>query len=49
MTLLEAGPRLAGRVLPERLSDVLLELHRRQGVNVQLNVAIETVLGAPAC
>ncbi|WP_248767290.1 MULTISPECIES: FAD-dependent oxidoreductase [unclassified Pseudomonas] len=46
VTLLEAGSRLAGRVLPERLSSVLLELHRRQGVDVRLNVAIETVLGA---
>ncbi|WP_213941383.1 FAD-dependent oxidoreductase [Pseudomonas sp. dw_612] len=46
VTLLEAGPRLAGRVLPERLSDVLLALHRRQGVDIRLNVNIETVLGA---
>nr|WP_180207114.1 FAD-dependent oxidoreductase [Pseudomonas sp. SbOxS1]NYU07404.1 FAD-dependent oxidoreductase [Pseudomonas sp. SbOxS1] len=46
VTLLEAGPRLAGRVLPERLSSVLLELHRLQGVDVRLNVAIETVQGA---
>jgi NADPH-dependent 2,4-dienoyl-CoA reductase/sulfur reductase-like enzyme len=45
VTLLEAGPRLAGRVLPERLSSVLLELHRSQGVDVRLNVAIETVQG----
>ncbi|MFJ2363453.1 NAD(P)/FAD-dependent oxidoreductase [Pseudomonas sp. NPDC087697] len=46
VTLLEAGPRLAGRVLSERLSTVLLELHRRQGVDVRLNVAIEAVQGA---
>ncbi|HEF4758272.1 TPA: FAD-dependent oxidoreductase [Pseudomonas putida] len=46
VTLLEAGPRLAGRVLPQRLSSVLLELHRRQGVDVRLDVAIETVQGA---
>jgi NADPH-dependent 2,4-dienoyl-CoA reductase/sulfur reductase-like enzyme len=46
VTLLEAGPRLAGRVLPERLSTVLLELHRSQGVDVRLNVAIEAVQGA---
>jgi NADPH-dependent 2,4-dienoyl-CoA reductase/sulfur reductase-like enzyme len=45
VTLLEAGPRLAGRVLPERLSSVLLELHRSQGVDVRLNVAIEAVQG----
>ncbi|MFW0754859.1 NAD(P)/FAD-dependent oxidoreductase [Pseudomonas sp. H11T01] len=46
VTLLEAGPRLAGRVLPERLSSVLLELHRSQGVDVRLNVAIEAVQGS---
>ena len=45
VTVLEAGPRLAGRVLPERLSSVLLEMHRRQGVQVRLNVSIEAVLG----
>ena len=45
VTLLEAGPRLAGRVLPERLSGVLLDLHRARGVDVRLNVAIEAVLG----
>ncbi|VVO35235.1 NAD(P)/FAD-dependent oxidoreductase [Pseudomonas fluorescens] len=45
VTLLEAGPRLAGRVLPERLSGVLLDLHRSQGVDVRLNVAIEAVQG----
>jgi NADPH-dependent 2,4-dienoyl-CoA reductase/sulfur reductase-like enzyme len=45
VTLLEAGPRLAGRVLPEQLSSVLLELHRSQGVDVRLNVVIEAVQG----
>jgi NADPH-dependent 2,4-dienoyl-CoA reductase/sulfur reductase-like enzyme len=45
VTLLEAGPRLAGRVLPERVSSALLELHRRQGVDVRLNVGIESVQG----
>ncbi len=45
VTLLEAGPRLAGRVLPEQLSSVLLDLHRSRGVDVRLNVAIEAVQG----
>ncbi|WP_433739908.1 NAD(P)/FAD-dependent oxidoreductase [Pseudomonas putida] len=45
VTLLEAGPRLAGRVLPERLSSALLELHRHHGVDVRLNVVIEMVQG----
>lgn len=45
VTLLEAGPRLAGRVLPEQLSSVLQELHRSKGVDVRLNVAIEAVQG----
>lgn len=48
VTVLEAGPRLAGRVLPERVSSALLELHRRQGVEVRLNAAIEAVLGSSA-
>lgn len=48
VTLLEAGPRLAGRVLPERVSSALLELHRSQGVEVRLNVVIEAVLGTDA-
>ncbi|WLH65232.1 NAD(P)/FAD-dependent oxidoreductase [Pseudomonas sp. FP2300] len=45
VTLLEAGPRLAGRVLPEAISQALLELHRQQGVDVRLNVALEFVQG----
>ncbi|MDY0836775.1 MULTISPECIES: NAD(P)/FAD-dependent oxidoreductase [unclassified Pseudomonas] len=45
VTVLEAGSRLAGRVLPERASGALLELHRKQGVDVRLNVAIEAVQG----
>lgn len=45
VTLLEAGPRLAGRVLPERLSAALLELHVRNGVDVRLNVSIEALQG----
>lgn len=46
VTLLEAGPRLAGRVLPQRLSDALLALHRSHGVDVRLNVVIEAVQGS---
>ncbi|RMQ40893.1 putative protein-dependent dehydrogenase [Pseudomonas cichorii] len=46
VTLLEAGPRLAGRVLPERLSAALLELHRSNGVDVLLKVTIEAIQGA---
>jgi len=45
VTLLEAGPRLAGRVLPQRLSEALLALHRGQGVDVRLGVVIEAVEG----
>ncbi|MDN5485833.1 MAG: FAD-dependent oxidoreductase, partial [Pseudomonas sp.] len=43
VTLLEAGPRLAGRVLPSVISDALLALHREQGVDVRLNVALECI------
>ena len=43
VTVLEAGPRLAGRVLPPVISQALLELHREQGVDVRLNVALEYI------
>lgn len=43
VTVLEAGPRLAGRVLPPIISDALLALHRAQGVDVRLNVALESI------
>ena len=43
VTVLEAGPRLAGRVLPPVISEALLNLHRQQGVNVRLNVALESI------
>ncbi len=43
VTLLEAGPRLAGRVLPAAISDALLTLHREQGVDVRLNAALECI------
>lgn len=43
VTVLEAGPRLAGRVLPPVISEALLDLHRDQGVDVRLNVALESV------
>ncbi|MBV4481702.1 NAD(P)/FAD-dependent oxidoreductase [Pseudomonas khavaziana] len=43
VTLLEAGPRLAGRVLPAPISAALLALHREQGVDVRLNVAVECI------
>ncbi|RMR52276.1 Pyridine nucleotide-disulfide oxidoreductase domain-containing protein [Pseudomonas syringae pv. actinidiae] len=46
VTLLEAGPRLAGRVLPEEVSRALLDLHRQHGVDVQLNVVLEGVQGS---
>ncbi len=43
VTLLEAGPRLAGRVLPAVISDALLALHREQGVDVRLNATLECI------
>lgn len=45
VTLLEAGDRLAARVLPARLSTALLELHRQHGVDVRLSVSIAAVQG----
>jgi len=43
VTVLEAGPRLAGRVLPPVISQALVQLHREQGVDVRLNVALESI------
>ncbi|OPA84535.1 pyridine nucleotide-disulfide oxidoreductase [Pseudomonas fluorescens] len=43
VTVLEAGPRLAGRVLSPIISEALLNLHRRQGVEVRLNVALASL------
>lgn len=43
VTVLEAGPRLAGRVLPPAISEALLNLHREHGVDVRLNVALESI------
>ncbi len=45
VTVLEAGPRLAGRVLPADLGDALLALHRAQGVDVRLNARVEAFEG----
>jgi 3-phenylpropionate/trans-cinnamate dioxygenase ferredoxin reductase subunit len=46
VTVLEAGPRLAARALPERLSEALLTLHRRMGVSIHLSAQIERFHGA---
>ncbi|WP_213878742.1 FAD-dependent oxidoreductase [Pseudomonas sp. dw_358] len=47
VTLVEAGPRLAGRALPAQISDRLLALHRERGVDVRLDVGLERLLGSP--
>ncbi len=43
VTVLEAAPRLLGRVLPPLLSDWYAELHRGHGVDVQLGVQIASI------
>ena len=43
VTLLEAGPRLLGRVAGEALSDFYAAEHRRQGVDVRLGVQVEAL------
>ncbi|RRW40403.1 pyridine nucleotide-disulfide oxidoreductase [Pseudomonas luteola] len=48
VTLLEAGPRLASRVLPERISAELLAVHQNKGVDVRLGVRIEELIGESA-
>ncbi len=45
VTLLEAGPRLAGRVVSPRLSAALLYLHREHGVEVHLDTGLQDVSG----
>jgi 3-phenylpropionate/trans-cinnamate dioxygenase ferredoxin reductase component len=45
VTVLEAGPRLAARALPERVSQTLLDLHRDRGVTVHLGAQIERFQG----
>lgn len=45
VTVLEAGTRLAARALPERVSQALLELHRRQGVVIHLSAHIQAFHG----
>ncbi len=50
VTVLEAAPRLLGRVLPPDMSDWYAALHRRHGVEVVLNARIagvDTEPGAP--
>jgi len=45
VTLLEAADRLAARVLPPRVSEALLALHREQGVDIRLGVQLQSVEG----
>lgn len=45
VTVLEAGPRLAGRALPQAVSEQLLALHRERGVDVRLNVTLHSLRG----
>jgi 3-phenylpropionate/trans-cinnamate dioxygenase ferredoxin reductase component len=45
VTLVEAAPRLGARVLPPMASDILLGLHQRNGVDVQLSCVVDSVDG----
>ena len=44
VTVIEAAPRLMARAVSPLLSDFFLDVHRRQGVDVVLNTAVEQVL-----
>lgn len=46
VTLLELQPRLLGRVAGKTLANFFLEEHRRQGVDVRLETAVERIEGA---
>jgi 3-phenylpropionate/trans-cinnamate dioxygenase ferredoxin reductase subunit len=48
VTLLEAAPRLVGRVVAEETSAFYLDAHRRRGVEVVLNARIARILGGDA-
>ncbi|MEN9612348.1 MAG: hypothetical protein RLZZ628_3162 [Bacteroidota bacterium] len=43
VTVLEAQPRLMNRVLPPMLSDVFLQKHLEQGVDVRLNAQVSKI------
>lgn len=48
VTVLEAAPRLVGRVVAEETSAFYLDAHRRRGVKVVLNARIARILGSDA-
>lgn len=43
VTVIENGPRLCARSVPANVSNFLLQLHQRQGVNMQLNGAVTAI------
>ncbi|OWT54830.1 NAD(P)/FAD-dependent oxidoreductase [Candidimonas nitroreducens] len=43
VALIESGPRLCARSVPANVSNFLLELHQRQGVDMQLNGAVTAI------
>jgi 3-phenylpropionate/trans-cinnamate dioxygenase ferredoxin reductase subunit len=45
--LVESGPRLCARSVPPAISDFLLQLHRREGVDVHLMGSVSKVEPAP--
>lgn len=48
VTVLEAAPRLVGRVVAEETSAFYLDVHRRRGTEVVLNARIARILGGDA-
>ena len=48
VTVLEAADRPLGRALPPALADWLIDLHRRNGVRVELGARIASVEGEPS-
>jgi 3-phenylpropionate/trans-cinnamate dioxygenase ferredoxin reductase subunit len=45
VTVVEAGDRLCARALSPQLSDYVLDLHRRQGVEVMLDTSVRSFAG----
>ncbi len=43
VTVLEAGPRLCARSVPQQVSEYLARLHQREGVDIRVGVSIESI------
>jgi 3-phenylpropionate/trans-cinnamate dioxygenase ferredoxin reductase component len=47
VTVIEAGPRLLGRVVPPMIADMIKAFHASQGVDIRLNAGLVKLSGGP--